>query len=103
MINKSVLVCLLVAPLCGCASLLGNISYSELERDVGSRVYIGTKIDATFLASPFRLSPKGEAHQSWRLSLLIFPFALVDFPLSLSLDSILLPYSLSVETKGQNK
>jgi len=100
---KMALGCLLVAPLMGCASLLGNLSYSEFERDIESRVYIGTKIDGTFLASPFLLEPGGEGHQSYALSLLIWPFALVDLPLSFVLDTVLLPYTLNAESKPKTK
>jgi uncharacterized protein YceK len=103
MLTKTRLILPLVFLLSGCASTLGNISYSEFERDVGTRVYIGTKIDSTFLASPFRLSPKGEAHQSWGMSLLIWPFALIDLPLSFAVDTLLLPYTLNADSKKEEK
>ena len=73
MMTKSLLAYVLAASLMGCASLMGNLSYSELERDIGSRVYIGTKIDGTFLASPFLmvlgrgLTPADAAEQVLRL------------------------------------
>ena len=89
--------------LTGCASLLTTVGGAELQVDKGSvlevkksKVYAGTKVDAFLLGRPFVDGVKGEDGGAF---LLLYPFILIDLPLSMVMDTLLLPYTLSTSPR----
>ncbi len=82
----------------GCASIAAR-STTDVHRPHPKFVYPGTQIDAQWVVSPF--DEKGQtsgiyAGFAWPLAVA----GIVDFPFSLVLDTICLPYDVWVVTVG---
>ena len=70
--------------LCGCATSLGLFSKGDK-----AKPYFGTQFDSHILANPQELSAKSPI-----LLWIGYPAALLDLPLSMVADTIVLPYMM---------
>lgn len=73
-----------------------DLSYEHL--DHSRRTYIGTRVDAALLSLPFRKETyEGNvsgAGSGFIYLIFLYPFILVDLPLSVLLDTLFLPYTI---------
>ena len=99
-----ILIALCSAQLSGCASLItsfgeprinsGNV---EWDKKWCSSVYIGVRTDASILSSPFDKGCRESSECGMNIAL--SPFALIDLPFSLVVDTLLLPYTIPKSMK----
>ncbi len=67
-----------------------------------NRVYLGTKVNAGMLASPFNGECK-KNDQGQLAACIFYPFILIDFPLSLITDTVFLPYTVSTKPEHESE
>ena len=102
-------ICILCAFTCaGCMSL--GATFDNKNKNAGSglvdetkKVYVGTRIDAVMATLPFRKEFWTEKSGPGDIRLVAWIIGVVDLPLSLAMDTILLPYTISHDSRLENK
>ena len=84
-----ILTCALASHVSGCASLATTF---ENDPEVDSKIYIGTRFDSYALASMFTSETDSGGKG---MMVLAFPVFLIDLPLSVIMDTVLLPYTIN--------
>lgn len=99
--------CALCALLCtGCVSLQATFDHKSKEIepvDMTRKVYIGTRLDAWVVTSPFSKQFWTEETGGGDVFWFFFLFSIVDLPLSMVMDTVLLPYTIPHDSRPKNK
>lgn len=85
----------LTSVLVGCGSLVGTFDPTISDVEGGgefkeNRIYAGTRVDTKIILAPFEGKGPGWDQSFWAF----YPFLLIDLPLSLIADTLLLPYTV---------